>query len=352
MNDGLPSQDRRGVLLGVGTVAAAGLAGLIGASTSVPAQAQGVAGQEGTGQLDRAALERLVDKYLDALTAHAANRLPIAGKVHYTENGVALALDDGLWGTAQQAGKYRILVPDVVSQQVGYMGIIREADQPICVTTRLRVQDGLITEIETLAAHPSLVGGDIFSGGPAELEKMGTPHPEFLSALAPTEKVSREKLIEVANSYFSAIERSTGRYSTPIDPACERRENGLQTTHNATFAIGKAPADADAAPNLMSMSLKEQLDSGSLAFVTAIRNRRFPVVDEERGNVLAFGYFEHNGQAKTITWADGKTRPSPVRMPFTFQITELFKIKKGLLRQIEANLITVSYGMKNAVWDA
>ncbi len=76
------------------------------------------------------------------------------------------------------------------------------------------------------------------------------------------------------------------------------------------------------------------------------------MVDEETGNVLAFGFFDHNGQAPTVTWADGTVRPSPMRMPMTFEISELFKIKKGLIRQIEANLFTVSYGMKCAVWDA
>jgi len=50
-------------------------------------------------KLDRAGLEHLVARYLDALSGHAANRLPLAGNVRYTENGVQLALDDGLWGT-------------------------------------------------------------------------------------------------------------------------------------------------------------------------------------------------------------------------------------------------------------
>lgn len=303
-------------------------------------------------KLDRAGLEHLVERYLDALAGHAAHRLPLAGTVRYTENGVALALDDGLWGTASRAGKYRIVIPDVTNQQIGYMGVIEEAGQLICATTRLRVQDGAITEIETLAAHPSMIPSGNIGGGAKALEDMGKPHPEFTTKLKPEEKVSRQKLIEIANSYFSGLELNTGRYPVPFDPDCDRRENGIQTTRNKNFSLGNnQPRDPNAGPNMAEMSPKEQFDTGGLAFVTAIRNRRFPIVDEDTGNVLAFGFFDHNGQSPTVTWADGTVRPSPMRTPFTFQISELFKIKKGLIRMIEANLFTVSYGMKCALWD-
>lgn len=310
-------------------------------------------------QMNRAELERLADRYLDALTAHAATRLPLAGNVRYTENGVGLALNDGLWGTASKAGKYRIVIPDVTAQQVGYMGVIEEAGQLICATTRLRVENEYVSEIETLVSHPSLMGGGAFSGGAKLLEEMGTPHPEFTTRLKPDEKLPRSQLIEISNMYFSGLERSNGKYAVPFDPECERRENGMQTTHNKNFGFGagsnNAPPPreqpANAGPNMIEMSPKEQFESGGLAFVTAIRNRRFPVVDEETGNVLAFGFFDHNGQAETVTWADGVTRPSPVRAPMSFIIAELFKVKKGLLRQIEANLTTVSYGMRCDHWD-
>jgi len=309
--------------------------------------------------LDRVGLEHLASRYLDALVAHAPNRLPLAGNVRYTENGVELGLQDGLWGTAKRAGKYRILIPDVQSQQVAYMGVLEEAGHLICATTRLRVEDGYVTEIETLVNHPTLSGPGLFGAGAKMLEDMGAPHPEFTTKLKPAERLSRPKLIEIANSYFSGLERNTGRYPVPFDPDCNRRENGVQTTGNAAVtgvssSAGSEPArprDPNAGKSMFEMSPKEQLETGGLAFVTAIRNRRFPVVDEEVGNVLAFGFFDHSGQPETITWRDGRVTPSAIRMPVSFQITELFKIKGGLIRQIEANLTSTSYGMKCALWD-
>ena len=42
---------------------------------------------------------------------------------------------------------------------------------------------------------------------------------------------------------------------------------------------------------------------------------------------------------------------SPVRRPHSFYMLELFKIEDGMLRQIEANFITVPYYMPSP-WDS
>jgi hypothetical protein len=85
--------------------------------------------------------------------------------------------------------------------------------------------------------------------------------------------------------------------------------------------------------------------------VTSIRNRRFPVVDRERGLVLAFGFFEHAGRIKDIQLTNGQSVPSPVRAPLTLEISELFQIDKGKIDQVEAVINTVPYGMRSALWD-
>jgi hypothetical protein len=75
--------------------------------------------------------------------------------------------------------------------------------------------------------------------------------------------------------------------------------------------------------------------------------RRFPVVDEERGIVLALVRFDHSGHNKTITWNDGtvhKMNP-PFDQPYSFFIDELFKIVDGKINRIEALVTPVPYGM-------
>jgi hypothetical protein len=303
-----------------------------------------------TQSLDRAGLVGLLDSYLDALPAHRANRMQLAGKVHYTENGQELQLDDGLWGTATKMGRYRIDIPDTIGQQVGYLGVVYQQDKPCCIATRLRAEDGYITEIETVVHHPELMGGGGLNGA-AALEEMGTPHPVFNERLPASDRPSRRALIETANMYFSGLERNDGTYPTPFTDDCNRLENGMQTTNVKPPEGEGSAAYEGSGRNVMAMSPTEQFKTGFFSIVTAIRNRRFPVVDEENGNVLAFGFFDHNGQIETQRLTDGTEIKAGLRNPFTWQIAELFKVTNGKLRQIEAVLTGVPYGMKCRIWD-
>jgi hypothetical protein len=83
-------------------------------------------------------------------------------------------------------------------------------------------------------------------------------------------------------------------------------------------------------------------------FITHIRDRGFPAVDEERGLVPALGFFDHAGRMQTQTLADGKVSavPADMQVPFTFQIAELFKIQDGKIRSIEALVIPAPHGMR------
>ena len=84
--------------------------------------------------------------------------------------------------------------------------------------------------------------------------------------------------------------------------------------------------------------------------VTKIRERRFVAVDPVYGLAFAMGYFDHDGSvAKMSETLDGKlVDVSPMfRQPFSFIIGEVFKIKDGKIRQIEAALMAVPFGMES-----
>lgn len=74
-----------------------------------------------------------------------------------------------------------------------------------------------------------------------------------------------------ANSYFEGLEQATDRL-TPFEPGCTRVENGNVTANNPD---GPSP--------IHKMAAGEQFATGFSTFITSIRERRFPVVDEERG---------------------------------------------------------------------
>jgi hypothetical protein len=89
---------------------------------------------------------------------------------------------------------------------------------------------------------------------------------------------------------------------------------------------------------------------GNYRYDDELRARRFPLVDEERGLVLAFGFIDHSGKLDRYQLTDGRWVNSPVRRPHSFYISELFKIDHGMICQIEANFITVPYRMPSPWW--
>ena len=145
------------------------------------------------------------------------------------------------------------------------------------------------------------------------------------------------------HAYFTGLERSDGQGVYPIAEGCNRIENGNQTTNN--------PSKEERAFDVSALGCKEQFEIGFFRFVTRIRDRRFGVVDRERGMVLAFVFFDHAGNVPTVTLTNGQTIPIGVKRPWTWEIAELFKVKDGLLCQIEVIARECPYGM-NSGWSS
>jgi hypothetical protein len=312
-------------------------AGAYGQNTS----GQDTSGQDTSGQnkCDRACLEGFVDQYLRAAVAHNGTRLPLPKGVKYTENGQRLEITDGLWNTMTAKGTYRLFVDDVQAGQVAFIGTIREADTPAMIAVRLRVQNRQVSEIETFVVRNMNAAKNLE-------EKWKAPHPVYMEAVPAAERMSRADLISTANMYFTGMQQNDGKGVYPFAEDCERLENGNQST-NAPLAEGKQRPDPKTASNYSAAwSCKEQFESGLLHFVTRIRDRRFVAVDQERGLVFSFAFFDHAaGKTRTFQTPDGRTvTAGPVR-PWTWELAEMFKIEKGKIRRIEAILEQVPYGM-------
>lgn len=291
---------------------------------------------------DRACLEGFVDRYIAAMVAHDPGRLPWAPRPLSTENGQAIGVGDGLWGTASAVGAYRLYAADAEEGQVGFLGTIYEGGKPVLLALRLKVEDQVIAEAEMLVARPT--PGSFFADAGKKLDAAKV-RPQFLRTVPEAERMSRPDLVRVANSYFTGLTANSGRNTAPFAPTCLRWENANQTTDAPRSP--PPPSGVD----ILAMGCEAQQKSGFFSFVTSIRNRRFPIVDRERGLVMAFGFFDHQGRIQEITLNDGRKVPSPLRSPLTFQIAELFQIDKGRIDQIEAILDTVPYGMVSDVWD-
>lgn len=288
----------------------------------------------------RACLEHLADQYLGALVAHDAARLPLARKVRYTENGQVLALDDGLWGTVTALGKYRHTFEDPAKGEVIVFAVLHEHAYLDILATRLRVADGKVSEIETIVDRPS---GAFGSRGAEALEKRGRPDPFWATPVPPSERMSRAALMKVANQYFTGMENDDGHGVYPFASDCYRLENGIRTTGNPSLRIGAASKTAGV--NYAALGCKAQFQLGFLHVVSRIRDRRFLVVDPERGVVVAFAFFDHNAKLRSFKLTNGHTVRSGLNAPITWELCEAFKIERGLIRRVEAVLTQAPYGM-------
>jgi len=287
---------------------------------------------------DRVCLENFIDRYLDAVIAKNVNPSLFARDVKYTENGVQLPMGkEGLWYGMSGKGTYKFYIPDVETQQVAFLGTVQEggsgpsakggkpaAPTMIAVAIRLKIANGLITEVEQIVIRPeqSLTGAaPPASGFPPTgeaVEAMGKPRPMYLEVIPEDKRHTREDLVRIGNYYFDALQRNDGKGYYPFTDDSVRFENG----------INSCGLDRDG--NLRPGHCRENMATYG-PIVSRIRDRRFVAVDRERGIAFAFVFFDH----EQINW--------------TWQMAELFKIEGENIRGIEAIFHRCPYGM-NSGW--
>jgi hypothetical protein len=295
---------------------------------------------------DRACLENVVDQYLAALAARDPKRLPLSADVRYTENDQLMSVGDGFWKTVDSAGNYKHIFADPEAGEVVFMGTMHEAGAPLLMSLRLRIQLGRITEIESIHYRQ---GG----GGPAniaDLDKPGyKPEDLWFKSIPAAQRLSRQEMIAVADAYFSGLEKNDGKGvnetgTYPFTNDCDRVENGAHTTNVPRPA--NEPPDAI---NGFALDCLAQFKLGYYFVVQSIHDRRYPVVDQERGVVWAHAVFDQ-GTVNSGVLSDG--RPYTFRgfnRPSSILVTEAFLIENGKIRRVEMVGPSVPYHL-NSAW--
>jgi hypothetical protein len=156
---------------------------------------------------------------------------------------------------------------------------------------RLKIEGGKkISEMEVLALRKT---SGVFSEPQNLVDK-----PIFHQALAPSERRPRAELIRVANSYFEGMEGCGAQFAT-----------------------------------------------GFTKVITRVEERRFPVVDEERGMVLSIYSLRSLRQKQNHHLGRRYRVNPPFDQPYSFFVAEPFKIVDGKINRIEALVTPVPYGM-------
>jgi hypothetical protein len=282
----------------------------------------------------RVHLQGLVDKYFSALLAHDPSKLPLAKTVKYTENTVTLKPGDALWATASDPPTYKHVFSSVKDISAGCFAVLKENGFPILLALRIKEETGKITELETVVVRPT--GND-----PPAFTKLAKPNPVFAEEIKPSERMTRAQLIKEAELYFDGIQNKTGDFVHFTDD-CHRMENGMITANNpapGTDIMGAGSA----------MKCIDQFKTNSFYFITKINQRRYMMVDEERGIVLASAMFVHAGNVlEAEIPGRGKVKtPSFALHPSSVMVSELFKIKNGKIQEIEVVGTMFPYGVKS-----
>ena len=195
----------------------------------------------------------------------------------------------GIWQTAKALGKVQRRYFDPVTQNAAYFGTLEETSgNAAVVTLRLKVADRKVAEAEWYLARKGDPGIGVGAGAQANSAfwdpEYLTAHPPVERVVPKAERVSREDLIAITNSYFDSLSARDGHIMI-AHPGCVRLENGVLTTQR------DAPANPPANTAGIFNGKTDCMNEGAMTNIYAVVARRFPVVDEEAGTVLGLGVF-------------------------------------------------------------
>jgi hypothetical protein len=290
---------------------------------------------------DRRCLIELMDRYLKALCMHDPSIAPLAADVRFVENTEKTVIGRGLWQTASAVRKdFKIYAADPVAGQVGFIGVIKVKNKPAIYGIRLKLIDRKISEIDHLAVYKPVEPID---------KNFIKPRAGLVQPLKPSERISREQMLKIANSYYEAIVNVDGDLA-PFAPECQRRENGVITVNAPERTHEEYARDDFSAFRIMTCSA--QISSGIWRSITDISHRRFIAADEEMGLVFAYSILEHNGKPKMmkIVGVPGVAEIQNKYGLFDTVAAHMFKIKNGKIYEVEAIGYREKHGAKNG-WE-
>jgi hypothetical protein len=277
----------------------------------------GPAARAQSASCDRECLRGTMTAFLHALLENDTSDLALAGSLRVTEDAVEKPLAQlGLLNTVTGLRGYR---QDVIDEREGMAGthvVVEESGAPVLLVARLKVEDGEIAEIETVATH-SRTDGLIFN-----IDGLDTPSKEMNYAPRPEQLATREDAIAAALHYPEGLNaaQTFAAVDAPFAVDAYRYENGqTMAGPDCTFAPG--------CENMATQSLGIFERLGDVA-------TRVIGVDERMGIVwlrMAWGVRQEGGDQLTV-W-------------------EMFKVYDGEIHAVEAFMKILPVELRSGGWD-
>lgn len=289
---------------------------------------------------DRQCLIAVADRYLAAMVAHDPARAPLAPSIVTVENIKPIKPGEGLWKTLTALPEsFKIYVPDVAAQQIGFIGVLKEGDKPIQLGMRLKIVAGRIVEAEHVVVHQLQE---------TNLPNLKAPRRAFVQPVPEPWRDARGRLLYIGAAYYDALDQNNGALA-PFADDCLRRENG------GTSARVPVPDDSTNVwlYTFGVLGCAAQLDSGVMSYIDTIDNRRVWIADEETGLAFGLSHFRHSMTAREIPvyGVPGMTTWKMSFNPFDLPAVHIFKIWGGKIHEIEALGFLAPYNAPTG-WEA
>jgi len=283
---------------------------------------------------DRNCLIGMARSYMAALVKHDPKAVAIAPGARFTENDVVIPVGKGAWKSISRVADTGLELADPQTGNAAWFGVVWEHGNPAIYAMRIHVAGSKIDEIETVVHRKTGLPAPF--GDPDKI----THDPEFQAVLPPEQRRSRERLIAVAQSYFNTVERNDGTVFAPFTDDCGRLENGISTT---------APPPSGGPGNAANIAsgCRNQFLLGLYYINKRVRERRFPLVDTERGIVLSSGFFDHDNSFDHYPIGNGSQMKTALKWPNSITLLEAFRVKDSQIERIEAVFTYVPYAMHN-----
>jgi hypothetical protein len=292
---------------------------------------------------DRLCLQSVADSYLKAVVAHDPKLLNLDEHVRFTEDGQELQLGDGFWNTASGVGAAQQFYPDPATQQITFVGTMREFDNLVLMAMRLKVRDRRLSEVETLFYRKG-AGPEWSDAGVDATNSRGAADSSWLVPVPTALRASREQLTGIALAWMNALAHADARANVPVSDDCVRYENGARVSGNPRVLIG------DSHFNLATLGCRQQLQSGYFSAISRIHHRRVVAVDPEYGTVVVWANLDQAG-TRALRLADGHTLAQrALGQPASTEALLVFRIEAGNIHRIQMLTRGVPYHM-NPGWD-
>jgi hypothetical protein len=257
-----------------------------------------------------------MDAYLEALIDKKPENVPASPKLKMTNNGETAAIGETqIWKNTLLI-KERQTFADPDTGEAVFFGtftnmlsdnsVTRYIPQQLyafwaTVSIRIKVENGLITELEELVNDRQL------RGFPALKKDIVLPDPNFGWPVPEEERSTKEEMIALIDQYWDCASGLKPIDQLPVHPDAQRFEEGYRTTNHLHSFRG------------------DFKHNDTFRWDVLQENRRYPVVDPEHGIIVSYCMMENNV-------ADPQTR----EFKRGALVVEAFRIECGLIYRLLA----------------